>query len=114
MGVKQMGLTLGGLVAALALPAIAATLGWRYAVGACAVVVAVPVALGWRPLAAFHADVRGATSTAGEVPSWSVRSSRANLSVTRAWMVVGPLPMAVLGPAWNQTTSPLEASGRPA
>ena len=66
MGVKQMGLTLGGLVAALALPAIAATLGWRYAVGACSVVVAVPVALGWRPLAAFHAGVRGATSTAGE------------------------------------------------
>ena len=40
MGVKQMGLTLGGLVAALALPAIAATLGWRYAVGACSVIVA--------------------------------------------------------------------------
>ena len=72
MGVKQMGLTLGGLVAALALPAIAATLGWRYAVGACSVVVAVPVALGWRPLAAFHAGVRGATSTACErgATSW--------------------------------------------
>ena len=72
MGVKQMGLTLGGLVAALALPAIAATLGWRYAVGACSVVVAVPVALGWRPLAAFHVGVRGATSTACErgATSW--------------------------------------------
>ncbi len=34
MGVKQMGLTLGGLLAALALPAIAAALGWRYAIGA--------------------------------------------------------------------------------
>src|SRR5712671_3125667 len=34
MGVKQMGLTLGGLVAALVLPAIAAALGWRYAIGA--------------------------------------------------------------------------------
>ncbi len=65
MGVKQMGLTLGGLVAALALPAIAATLGWRYAVGACSVIVAVPVALGWRPLAAFHAGARGAASTGG-------------------------------------------------
>ena len=53
MGVKQMGLTLGGLVAALALPALAATLGWR-------------------PLAAFHAGVRGATSTVGEsgATSW--------------------------------------------
>jgi len=65
MGVKQMGLTLGGLVAALALPAIAATLGWRYAVGACAVVVAVPVALGWRPLAAFHAGRREASIAIG-------------------------------------------------
>ena len=65
MGVKQMGLTLGGLVAALALPAIAATLGWRYAVGACSVIVAVPVALGWRPLAAFTAGARGAASIAG-------------------------------------------------
>jgi MFS family permease len=72
MGVKQMGLTLGGLVAALALPAIAATLGWRYAVGACSVVVAVPVALGWRPLAAFRAGARGAAATAGEsdATSW--------------------------------------------
>jgi MFS family permease len=71
MGVKQMGLTLGGLVAALALPAIAATLGWRYAVGACSMIVAVPVALGWRPLAAFHAGTRGAASTArpGEAAS---------------------------------------------
>jgi ACS family hexuronate transporter-like MFS transporter len=59
MGVKQMGLTLGGLVSALALPAIAGTLGWRYAVGACAVIVALPVVLGWRPLAAFGGDRRG-------------------------------------------------------
>jgi ACS family hexuronate transporter-like MFS transporter len=58
MGVKQMGLTLGGLISALVLPAIAAALGWRYAVGACAVVVALPVALGWRPLGAFRAGGR--------------------------------------------------------
>ena len=60
MGVKQMGLTLGGLVSALALPAIAAALGWRYAVGACSVVVALPVVLGWRPLGAFRPGGRGA------------------------------------------------------
>jgi len=62
MGVKQMGLTLGGLVAALTLPALAAALGWRYAVGACALVVAVPVALGWQPLAVFHAGPRRAST----------------------------------------------------
>jgi MFS family permease len=54
MGVKQMGLTVGGFISALALPAVAAALGWRHAIGACAVIVALPVALGWRPLAALR------------------------------------------------------------
>lgn len=58
MGVKQMGLTVGGFISALALPAVAATLGWRHAIGACAVIVALPVALGWRPLAAFRGEAR--------------------------------------------------------
>jgi MFS family permease len=65
MGVKQMGLTLGGLVAALALPAIAAALEWRAAVGACSVIVALPVLLGWRPLAAVHPGPREIASPAG-------------------------------------------------
>jgi ACS family hexuronate transporter-like MFS transporter len=65
MGVKQMGLTLGGLVAALALPAIAAALGWRSAVGACSVIVALPVLLGWRPLAAVHSGARATSPVAG-------------------------------------------------
>ena len=61
MGVKQMGLTVGGVMSALVLPAIAAALGWRYAVGACALVVALPVALGWRPLGALRAGGRTAS-----------------------------------------------------
>lgn len=65
MGVKQMGLTLGGLVAALALPAIAAALGWRSAIGACSVIVALPVLLGWRPLAAVHATARDMSAVGG-------------------------------------------------
>ncbi|HEU4438443.1 MAG TPA: MFS transporter [Methylomirabilota bacterium] len=64
MGVKQMGLTLGGLVAALALPAIAGALGWRSAIGACSLMVALPVLLGWRPLAAVHAGPREASPSA--------------------------------------------------
>jgi len=60
MGVKQMGLTVGGFISALALPAVAAALGWRHAIGACAVIVALPVALGWRPLAAFRAGGQSA------------------------------------------------------
>ena len=62
MGVKQMGLTLGGMIAALALPAIAATLGWRWAIGSCAVIVVLPVALGWRPLAACRTGARSAAA----------------------------------------------------
>ncbi|OGK99972.1 MAG: hypothetical protein A3E31_16140 [Candidatus Rokubacteria bacterium RIFCSPHIGHO2_12_FULL_73_22] len=51
MGIKQMGLTVGGVAAALALPPLAARLGWRAALVACAAVVAAPVVLAWRPLA---------------------------------------------------------------
>ncbi len=50
MGIKQMGLTLGGLASALTLPPLAAALGWRAAVGVSALILAMPVALGWRPL----------------------------------------------------------------
>ena len=57
MGVKQMGLTLGALVAALALPLIATTLGWRAAILACGVVVAMPVLAAWPVLAPFEAAV---------------------------------------------------------
>ncbi len=82
MGVKQMGLTVGGFISALVLPAVAAALGWRHAIGACAVFVALPVALGWRPLAAFRAHGRSAGPPidrgAGEAGSswwWARRSA---------------------------------------
>jgi len=73
MGIKQMGLTVGGLIAALALPAIAAALDWRHAIAACAVIVAAPVALGWRPLAAFRGRARGgppSLDTPGAGSTW--------------------------------------------
>jgi MFS family permease len=99
MGVKQMGLTLGGLVAALALPAIAATLGWRYAIGACSVIVAVPVALGWRPLAAFNAGARRAASNAGPggtASSWWWARRPALVIFFGAGFVLGMVQGAVL------------------
>jgi MFS family permease len=99
MGVKQMGLTLGGLVAALALPAIAATLGWRYAVGACSVIVAVPVALGWRPLAALNAVARGAAFTAGAgdaASSWWWARRPALVIFFGSGLVLGMVQGAVL------------------
>lgn len=67
MGIKQMGLTLGGVASALALPAIAAALGWRAAIGACAVILALPVALAWRPLA----DLRHGAALAGDMATGS-------------------------------------------
>ena len=62
MGIKQMGLTLGGSVAALVLPAIAAALGWRAAIGTCGVVVALPVALTWRTLAPLGSSATPSSS----------------------------------------------------
>ena len=50
MGIKQMGLTVGGVASALTLPPVAARLGWRAALVVCAVVAVAPVVLAWRPL----------------------------------------------------------------
>lgn len=67
MGIKQMGLTLGGVASALVLPSIAAALGWRAAIVTCGVVVALPVALTWRvlgPLGGAAAGTAGAPERA--------------------------------------------------
>ena len=51
MGIKQMGLTVGGVISALTLPPIAAALGWRAAVAACALVMGAPALVSWPLLA---------------------------------------------------------------
>jgi MFS family permease len=51
MGIKQMGLTLGGVVSALVLPPVAVALGWRTAIATCGGVIALSVVLSWRSLA---------------------------------------------------------------
>jgi len=50
MGIKQMGLTLGGIASALVLPRVAAGLGWRAAIATCGLIVALPVVLSWHAL----------------------------------------------------------------
>ncbi len=73
MGIKQMGLTVGGVASALALPPLAATLGWRGAMVVGAVVVAAPVALTWGSLAglaAGHGPGPGAPGTPPESVWW--------------------------------------------
>jgi MFS family permease len=97
MGVKQMGLTLGGLAAALVLPAIAAALGWRAAVLACGVVVALPVLAAWPVLAPFDARAvasgRGAARPAAD---WSWARRPAVLVFFGGGLLLGMVQAAVL------------------
>jgi MFS family permease len=65
MGIKQMGLTLGGVASGLTLPPIAAAFGWRAAVAACAAILALPVAIAWRPLGALHPGAPSGAPRAG-------------------------------------------------
>jgi MFS transporter, ACS family, hexuronate transporter len=98
MGVKQMGLTIGGVISALALPAIAAALGWRYAMGTCALVVALPVALGWYPLGAFRAGSRTVSPDhlAGTGSSWWWARRPALVIFFATGFVLGMVQAAVL------------------
>ena len=94
MGIKQMGLTLGGVVAALALPPIAAHWGWRAAVGACALAVSLPVVAAWRPLAPLARPL--ASHSAPVAMSWSWTRRPALLIVFGAGVVLGMVQSAVL------------------
>lgn len=51
MGIKQMGLTVGGVISALILPRVAAAWSWRVAIAACALTMGAPVLAFWRTLA---------------------------------------------------------------
>lgn len=93
MGIKQMGLTLGGLVSALILPPIAARWGWRAAVAACAVAVTLPVMAAWRPLAPM---ARPTTPRSDAPFSWGWTQRPALLIVFGAGVVLGMVQSAVL------------------
>jgi MFS transporter, ACS family, hexuronate transporter len=99
MGIKQMGLTLGGVASALALPPIAAALGWRAAVGTCAVMLALPVALGWRVLAPLRSDVaapRPAAEIQGGAGVWWWARRPALLIFFATGLVLGMVQASVL------------------
>ena len=61
MGIKQTGLTVGVVAAALTLPPVAVRWGWRPAVAACAVTVLLPAGLAWRPMRALWPAVADAS-----------------------------------------------------
>src|SRR4029450_5601097 len=83
MGIKQMGLTVGGVISALILPRIAAAWSWRAAIAACALAMGAPVLASWRPLATLAHGRVGAAGVAGEPGAdnwwWLRRPPRVNL-----------------------------------
>jgi ACS family hexuronate transporter-like MFS transporter len=95
MGIKQMGLTLGGMLAALVLPLIAATYGWRVAVIACAAAVTLPVLFAWRPLAPLARPHAGGTGTHSGM-SWWWATRPALLVLFSAGIVLGMVQSAML------------------
>jgi len=98
MGIKQMGLTLGGLVGALALPAIATTLGWRAAILGCGVMVAMPVLAAWPVLTPLEAGAATAAGAAGprRAADWSWARRPAVLVFFGGGLLLGMVQAAVL------------------
>ena len=96
MGIKQMGLTLGGVASALVLPSIAAALGWRAAIVTCGVVAALPVALTWRVLGPLGRPTAvGAPERAG-TGHWAWLRRPALLAFFATGLVLGMVQAAVL------------------
>jgi MFS transporter, ACS family, hexuronate transporter len=100
MGIKQMGLTLGGIASALVLPRVAAAFGWRPAVGACGLVVALAVVLSWRPLGALDNAPASRTSTTARehrgASEWTWARRPAILAFFASGLVLGMVQAAVL------------------
>jgi MFS transporter, ACS family, aldohexuronate transporter len=100
MGIKQMGLTLGGVASALVLPHVAATLGWRAAIATCGLVVALPVALSWRPLGRLGQAPASRPPSVGRtdeaVRAWSWARRPAILTFFASGLVLGMVQAAVL------------------
>ena len=98
MGIKQMGLTVGGVISALTLPPIAAALGWRAAVATCAVVMGAPALASWpllAPLGAGRPSTTGGVETAPESHWWWLRRP-ALLVLFSTGIVLGMTQSAVL------------------
>jgi len=96
MGIKQMGLTLGGGVSALVLPAIAVRWGWRVAVAACAVAMTAPVVFAWLPLRALARPRDETPAGDGVRMDWWWTRRPALLVLFAAGVVLGMLQSAVL------------------
>jgi predicted MFS family arabinose efflux permease len=96
MGIKQMGLTLGGGVSALVLPAIAVRWGWRAAVVACAAAMTAPVVFAWLPLRALARPRDERQTGDGVRMDWWWTRRPPLLVLFAAGVVLGMLQSAVL------------------
>ena len=98
MGIKQMGLTVGGVISALVLPPIAAAYGWRAAVVACAVVMGAPALASWRALASLAVARPGAGRESRAAPAghWWWLERPALLMLFGAGIALGMVQSAVL------------------
>jgi predicted MFS family arabinose efflux permease len=98
MGIKQMGLTVGGVASAVVLPGVAGAHGWRVALGLCALVALIPVAAGWRPLRPLAHPVpdEGAAAQAPRSSWWWLRRPPLVL-LFAAGLGLGMTQSAVLG-----------------
>jgi ACS family hexuronate transporter-like MFS transporter len=96
MGIKQMGLTLGGIASALVLPRIAATFGWRIAVAVSATVVALTVSLIWRPLGVLDRGTPASATTTAAPSDWSWARRLPILTFFACGLILGMVQAAVL------------------
>jgi len=98
MGIKQMGLTVGGVISALVLPRVAAAWSWRAAIAVCALTMGAPVLASWRTLAPLAAARAEGTAVAGapRVDNWWWRRRPPLLTLFGAGLALGMVQSAVL------------------
>ena len=98
MGIKQMGLTVGGVLSALILPRVAAAWSWRVAIAACALTMGAPVLAAWRTLAPLAVARVDGTRTAGEprADNWWWLRQPPLLTLFGAGLALGMVQSAVL------------------
>ena len=98
MGIKQMGLTVGGVISALVLPRVAAAWSWRAAIAVCALTMGAPVLASWRTLAPLAAARAEGTAVAGapRADNWWWLRRPPLLTLFGAGLALGMVQSAVL------------------
>jgi len=98
MGIKQMGLTVGGVISALVLPRVAAAWSWRAAIAVCALTMGAPVLASWRILAPLAAARVEAAAMAGapRADNWWWLRRPPLLTLFGAGLALGMVQSAVL------------------